>query len=149
MMGDRKDFPTVFIFTFAVVLSCCQASSSFLPHVTRTSDAVIIDCIIQILPYYNLSSGWFDEFVWIQFLTPKRLVPICVRGYHQLPRQQQRQHQRQHQRFSAAVDRPDSPYITTTGRWLAKESVTKPTKPKRIPGRSWQVDSLFCLVLFF
>ncbi|XP_046648313.1 chymotrypsin-like elastase family member 2A isoform X1 [Daphnia pulicaria] len=43
MMGDRKDFPTVFIFTFAVVLSCCQASSSFLPHVTRTSDAVIID----------------------------------------------------------------------------------------------------------
>jgi hypothetical protein len=47
------------------------------------------------------------------------------------------------------VDRPDSPFIIPTGHWLAKESVTKPTKPKRIPGRSWQVDSLFCFFCSF
>ncbi|XP_046457601.1 chymotrypsinogen A-like isoform X2 [Daphnia pulex] len=43
MMGDRKDFPIIFTFAVATLLSCCQASSSSLPRVTRTSDAVIID----------------------------------------------------------------------------------------------------------
>ncbi len=47
MNGDQKGFPTV-VFAFALVtlLSCFSPVSSYytLPRVTRTSDAVIIDC---------------------------------------------------------------------------------------------------------
>ena len=47
-MTDRKEI-SVIVFVACVMmtlLSCCEPVSSFLarPHVTRTDDAIIIDC---------------------------------------------------------------------------------------------------------
>ncbi|EFX78171.1 hypothetical protein DAPPUDRAFT_320659 [Daphnia pulex] len=44
MMFNQRDFSTITLFAVVTLLSCCNpGASSFLPKVTRTDDAVIID----------------------------------------------------------------------------------------------------------
>ncbi|XP_046457592.1 chymotrypsinogen A-like [Daphnia pulex] len=44
MMYDQRDFSTITLFVVVTLLGCCNpGASSFLPKVTRTDDAVIID----------------------------------------------------------------------------------------------------------
>ncbi len=56
-MANRKEISAI-VFVACVMmtlLSCCDPVSSFLsrPHVTRTADAIIIDCI-QIISFFFL-----------------------------------------------------------------------------------------------
>jgi hypothetical protein len=45
-MYNQRDFSTITLFAVVTLLSCCNpVASFFLPKVTRTDDAVIIDCI--------------------------------------------------------------------------------------------------------
>jgi hypothetical protein len=69
MCNNQKGFPTVFAFAMVTLLSCCfsPVSSFFaLPRVTRTSDAIIIDC------KFSFSSSYTIRIVtlisWIFFL---------------------------------------------------------------------------------
>ena len=67
MSGNQKGFSTV-VFAFALVtlLSCFSPVSSYfnLPRVTRTSDAIIIDCKFSFSSYYNSNS----DFNFMYFL---------------------------------------------------------------------------------
>ena len=53
-MGDQNALATVFFVSVVTLLSYCSPASSFayLPRVSRTNDAVIIDCIHNDLPRY-------------------------------------------------------------------------------------------------
>jgi hypothetical protein len=53
MVGAPKGFSKfILLLVVVILLSCCSPSSSFafLPHVSRTDDAVIIDCITNNFP---------------------------------------------------------------------------------------------------
>jgi hypothetical protein len=52
-MGQQKDFSKIiFFFVVVTLLSCCNpVASFFLPKVTRTDDAVIIDCKSNEFPF--------------------------------------------------------------------------------------------------
>ncbi|XP_046457602.1 chymotrypsin-like elastase family member 2A [Daphnia pulex] len=78
MMGDRKDFPIIFTFAVATLLSCCQASSSFLPRVTRTSDAVIIDFPDAQMAYYP---GPVPMPTFNPYATMHRQLPMFYNGW--------------------------------------------------------------------
>jgi hypothetical protein len=72
MCNNQKGFPTVFALAMVTLLSCCfsPVSSYFtLPRVSRTSDAIIIDCKFSFSSYYNSNSDFnFMDFLFNFFL---------------------------------------------------------------------------------
>ena len=99
MSSNQKGFPTV-VFAFALVtlLSCCfsPVSSYFtLPRVSRTSDAIIIDCKFSFSSYYNSNRDFnFMSYVIIQMkvwvillspwaeATPLRVYLLILDTFH-------------------------------------------------------------------
>jgi hypothetical protein len=53
MLGNQKGFSTAVVL-FAVVTLLSPASSFFLPRVSRTDDAVVIDCNYKSFPSLSL-----------------------------------------------------------------------------------------------
>ncbi len=69
MSGNQKGFPTVFALAMVTLLSCFSPVSSYftLPRVSRTSDAIIIDCKFFIFFFlYNLKIG-FNLISYLKF----------------------------------------------------------------------------------
>jgi hypothetical protein len=69
MCNNQKGFPTVFAFATVTLLSCCfsPVSSYFnLPRVSRTSDAIIIDCKFSFFSSYTIRIVTLIS--WIFFL---------------------------------------------------------------------------------
>jgi hypothetical protein len=69
MCNNQKGFPTVFALAMVTLLSCCfsPVSSYYtLPRVSRTDDAIIIDCKFSFSSYYNLKIG-FNLMSYLKF----------------------------------------------------------------------------------
>ena len=144
---------TVFAFALVTLLSCCfsPVSSYFtLPRVSRTSDAIIIDCKFFIFLFYNLKIGFnfmsylkFQMKVWDILPSPWAEVTaklLIQDSFHSL-------HSILTACFTvdglisvgkpppyAAKDRPLSPQHEN---WLlAKGSLADP-QPRRVLGHFW------------
>lgn len=53
-MGYQKAKNSLFFATVTLLSCCSPAASSVLPRVTRTDDAIIVDCKLQIISFFFL-----------------------------------------------------------------------------------------------
>ena len=67
---------SIFVFAMVTLLSCISLSSSlgFLPRITRTDDAIIVDCKFSL--FSNLNTGSVISEFSIQLLIKKSLSHI-------------------------------------------------------------------------
>lgn len=170
MMGDLKGLSASFFFS---LLCCCSTVSSFfvLPRITRTSDAVIIDCIRSLLIIWISSQS--DELFEFQLLARDLWAPLITSTsteklvilqdsvlIHQCCTLSSRCFTTdglirlirvlQLPQMSHQVDKLSRRLSAAVdlpcplGHWWAKESMEEPTS-KKIPGLSWWVILFMCI----
>lgn len=83
MVGAPKGFSKIIVSLAFVTLLNSLASSFILPHISRTDDAIIVDCIANYFSHHSWIFGriWCVLFVWIQLTVWGMLPSIRARTF--------------------------------------------------------------------